>query len=121
MDTRVLLVEGWRNKFHQTWVDSYQDEFFEDIVTLSHILPYSFFVFFYSNLRPLSTDYSMLVTKYTNVIEQFRLDESMAAHVKNLEKVVDDLMLNIELNAFNADSNLTLTQVRAIARHSYIR
>jgi len=37
----------------------------------------------------------------------------MAAHVVNIKKIMDDLALKITNTRFNADSNLTLTQVRA--------
>jgi len=45
----------------------------------------------------------------------------MEPHVTNLRKIVDDLTLNLVNNAFNADSNNTLSQTRASNRYSYIR
>ena len=45
----------------------------------------------------------------------------MSAHVVAITKMVDDLRLYLVNQKFNADSNLTLTQERAVDRFSYIR
>lgn len=45
----------------------------------------------------------------------------MSAHVTNLRKIYDDIVLNMSNKAFNGDSNLTLTKIRATDRYSYIR
>lgn len=44
----------------------------------------------------------------------------MAAHVTNINKIIDDLNLNIENIKFNKDSNLTLTQTRAQDRAAVV-
>lgn len=49
------------------------------------------------------------------------VNPNMAAHIVNLSKIVDDLSLSVTNIAFNSDSNLTLTQLRAADRYSYIR
>ena len=44
----------------------------------------------------------------------------MAAHVVNFKKIMDNLALKITNSRFNADSNLTLTYIRAQQRSSYV-
>lgn len=45
----------------------------------------------------------------------------MAAHVKNIKKIVDDISLYQSNLTYNhSDSNSTLTQLRAIDRKKYI-
>jgi aminopeptidase N len=55
------------------------------------------------------------------VIAQLVGQEGMESHVANLGKLVDDLRLQAGNYAFNSDSDLTLTQTRAMQRASYIR
>lgn len=87
---------------------------------LSTELSYAFFEFFYTELRPLDTNYASQVSQYTPIRDQFRADPELEAHAVNLSKIIDDLTLNISNVAFNTDSNLTLTQQRAIDRFSYV-
>ena len=44
----------------------------------------------------------------------------MTPHVTNLKKIIDELNYKIVNNTFNADSNLTLTQIRAQQRSDYV-
>ena len=118
---RYLLVEGWRSKYHAQWLNDLRATYFQDIVTVSKTLPYAFFEFFYTELRPIDTDYSSQITLYNSVITALQANPNMAPHVSNLLKIVDDLTLNLKNQAFNADSNYTLTQIRASNRYSYIR
>lgn len=45
----------------------------------------------------------------------------MQAHVANINKIVDVLVLRQENYVFHSDLNSTLTHSRAINRHSWIR
>ena len=44
----------------------------------------------------------------------------MEAHIKNINKIVDDIKVNLTNKIFNTDTNSTLTQLRAIERFDYI-
>ena len=45
----------------------------------------------------------------------------MAAHVKNIKKIMDDLQLNLSNIGFNDEENGTLSRARAVDRHGWIR
>ena len=94
-------------------MDAISPQIYTDIVELSEILPYSFFEFFYTNVRPTGTDYANQVAQYNNVIAQLEGKTDMEAHVKNIRKMVDDLELYLTVNAFNLESENTLSQLRA--------
>lgn len=72
-------------------------------------------------MRSTDTDYSNQIFHYDRVISNMSVNPNMAAHIVNLSKIVDDLSLSVTNIAFNSDSNLTLTQLRAADRYSYIR
>lgn len=114
------MAEGWRSKYHQDLVKPYAENYFADLERLSQELPYAFFEFFYTELRPSDTNYAAQIAQYTPIRDQFRADPELEAHAVNLSKIIDDLTLNISNVAFNTDSNLTLTQQRAVDRFSYI-
>lgn len=40
---RLLLAEGWRNKYHADWVLEYRSKYYADLITLSDSLPFAFF------------------------------------------------------------------------------
>jgi aminopeptidase N len=42
-------------------------------------------------------------------------------HCRNLRKFIDDISLRMQNISFNADTNLALSQARAIHRYSYIK
>ena len=44
----------------------------------------------------------------------------MEAHVKNINKIVDDISTNLINRSFNADTDSTLTQDRTIERFDYV-
>jgi hypothetical protein len=69
---RYLLVEGWRSKYHEQWLLDLRATYFQDIVTVSETLPYAFFEFFYTELRPVDTDYSTQISLYNNVIDALK-------------------------------------------------
>ena len=52
-----MLGIGWRNRYHEEWVNQYKQRYFSDIIELSTKLPFLFFQFFYDKLRPMDTDY----------------------------------------------------------------
>lgn len=114
------MAEGWRSKYHQDLVKPYAENYFADLERLSQELPYAFFEFFYTELRPSDTNYAAQIVQYTPIRDQFRADPELEAHAVNISKIIDDLTLNISNVAFNTDSNLTLTQQRAVDRFSYI-
>ena len=66
-------------------------------------------------------DYSYQIAQYNLVIDALKDDPEKAAHVENMRKIVDDLTLYQRNKTFNADSNKTLSQERAIDRWSWIR
>jgi len=57
LTTRNILIEGWKNRYHQEWVDSYYEQYFNDLVPLSTELPYAFYQFFYQFLKPSTKNY----------------------------------------------------------------
>jgi hypothetical protein len=69
----------------------------------------------------MGTDYEEQISKYELVLDKLRQNPNMAAHVVSISKMVDDLKTNAINTRFNADTNLTLTQERAVDRFSLIR
>lgn len=102
-------------------VNAYKVQYFTDILVLSKKLSYANFELFYTYLRPIDTDYAYQISRYDLVLTQLKKDEEMSAHVVNISKIVDDLTLKLVNTAFNTDSNLTLTKIRAIDRFSHIQ
>jgi hypothetical protein len=116
------LIEGWRNRYHQAWVDGVSDRYFADLVGLSTTLPYMFFQFYYQYCKPMgSNNYAEQIGKYNLALAQLKTDPNMYAHVVYITKMVDDLQLNLDNSRFNADSNFTLTEIRAVDRRDYFR
>jgi len=100
---------------YDLYQSTYRARYFADLVdpNVYNTLSYSNYKVFYTSLKPTDTDYADQLDQYQNVIDQLTPVESMAAHCINLKKFVDELTLKITNSLFNADSNLTLTQIRA--------
>ena len=91
------------------------------MITLSDTLSFSFYEVFYTNLRPIDNDYAYQIAQYNLVIDALKDDPEKEAHVENMRKIVDDLNLYLVNKAYNSDSNVTLTQARAVERWGWIR
>ena len=64
-------------------------------------------------MKPIDSNYSDQLTRYLAVLDTLTQVPSLAAHVVNIRKIIDDINMNIENNVLSADSNLTLTKIRA--------
>jgi hypothetical protein len=83
-------------------------------------LSYDEFYLFYTELKPIDYDFESQIDKYNEVITKLQKFDGMEQHIRNLKKIIDDLTLRIQNVVFNADTNLALSQARAMHRYSYI-
>ena len=88
---------------------------------MSTELSYDQLEFFYENAVVEDTNTSTQINRYRTLISKLKAKSiKLDEHIKNLNKIVDDLTLKGSNMSANIGTNNSLTQVRAIDRLQYI-